>query len=263
MPERGRHVLPCQSSSSRLRSFPDFSSRNPDRAESTHTVVNTTSQSLDPAAVFAVAHSLWAACETHAGREPRTNLSECYNGMDQLMREVMRIAECFEVWACEHIAFDALNDVWPYLLQDRFGDACLYVLSLECLADSEEQDCLRVAMRLRLPIKCDDRLPLPVDLRARNTVPDSAFVELRIQSMRPYLETGKVFPYVDTDEPYDEQFGAVSFALSGMESDDRQIGIATLPTYGAAVSLATKLAPGIAFPSSFFSPAVLPGVNAL
>ena len=179
------------------------------------------------------------------------------------MREVMRIAECFEVWACEHIAFDALNDVWPYLLQDRFGDACLYVLSLECLADFEEQDCLRVAMRLRLPIKCDDRLPLPVDLRARNTVPDSAFVELRIQSMRTCLETGEVFPYVDTDEPYDEQFGAVSFALSGMESDDRQTGIATLPTYGAAVSLATKLAPGIAFPSSFFSPAVLPGVNAL
>ena len=78
--------------------------------------MNTTSQSVDPAAVFAVAHSLWAACESHAEREPRINLSECYNGMDQLMREVMRIAECFEACACEHIAFDALNDVWPYLL---------------------------------------------------------------------------------------------------------------------------------------------------
>ena len=67
------------------------------------------------------------------------------------MREVMRIAELFEQWACEHVAFEELTDVWPYLLQDRFGEECLSVLVVESLAEFDERDCRRVAMRLRLP----------------------------------------------------------------------------------------------------------------
>ena len=53
------------------------------------------------------------------------NLSESYDGMDGFMRVAMHIATEFETWACRHIQFDQLNEVWPYLLEEQFGDACL------------------------------------------------------------------------------------------------------------------------------------------
>jgi hypothetical protein len=56
----------------------------------------------DPAAVFASALSLWQASQNRASKE-QLNLSECYNGMDQFLREIMRIANQFEAWACLHI----------------------------------------------------------------------------------------------------------------------------------------------------------------
>lgn len=61
---------------------------------------------VDPAAVFACANSLWLACKRQAGVDPNLNLSDAYNGMDQLMREVMRIAEMFEKWSCQHVVFE-------------------------------------------------------------------------------------------------------------------------------------------------------------
>jgi hypothetical protein len=42
---------------------------------------------LDTAAVFACAFSLWNACKTYANGD-RLNLSDCYNGMDELIRVV-------------------------------------------------------------------------------------------------------------------------------------------------------------------------------
>ena len=204
---------------------------------------------LDPAAIFAIANSLWAACESHANREPRTNLSECYNGLDQLMCEMMRIAECFERWACEHVAFDETDDVWPYLLQDRFGEACIAALSLDSLAQFDAQDSLRVAMLLKLPIKNDGVLPLPVCVSAKNPVAGSAFIELRIQTIRTHLEDEDEHAYVDGDEPFDAEFGEVFYSLYGVESDGTLEIIADFKTYLAAVELASKLAPGISFPS--------------
>ena len=69
----------------------------------------------DTAAEFAAALSLWRACESLAETN-LINLSECYHGIDQLMREVMRIAHLFEQWACTHVEFAELSKVWPYLL---------------------------------------------------------------------------------------------------------------------------------------------------
>lgn len=69
------------------------------------------------------------------------------------MRDVMRIAELFEKWACDHVAFEELNDVWPYMLQDRFGKECLSVLMLENLSAFDRHDCARIAARLALPIQ--------------------------------------------------------------------------------------------------------------
>jgi len=68
------------------------------------------------------------------------------------MREIMSIAVHFETWACEHIDFTHLTDVWPYLLEDQFGKECLSVLTVDNLANFDEHDCDRIAARLRLTI---------------------------------------------------------------------------------------------------------------
>lgn len=64
---------------------------------------------LDPAPVFACALSLREACLKSAEANSQLNLSDCYNGMDEFMREMMRIGNLFEAWACEHVAFDRTN----------------------------------------------------------------------------------------------------------------------------------------------------------
>jgi hypothetical protein len=78
----------------------------------------------DPAAIFGAAQSLWTECHTRAQSEDAVHLSECFSGMDGLMREVMRIATMFEEWACQHADFAQLGEVWPYYLEDHFGAAC-------------------------------------------------------------------------------------------------------------------------------------------
>jgi hypothetical protein len=104
----------------------------------------------DPAAIFAIATSLWDECQNYAAADSSINLSDAYSGMDGLMREVMRIASLFESWACQNVDFNQLTDVWPYLLEDRFGTECLSVLLAENLRDFNDHDCRRVAARLRL-----------------------------------------------------------------------------------------------------------------
>ncbi len=110
----------------------------------------------DPAAVFGCAVSLWQQCMKAAKGKNRVNLSECYNGGDEFMRVVMRIATRFEAWACDHISFDDLDDVWPYLMEEKFGVACVEAMGVENLAAFGDDDCLRVAMLMKLPVKPSD-----------------------------------------------------------------------------------------------------------
>lgn len=107
----------------------------------------------DPAAIFAIATSLWQECHKHAATDRSLNLSDAYSGVDGLMREVMRIATHFEKWACLHVDFAQLSEPWPYFLQDHFGQECLSILLPERLADFNDHDCHRVAMRLRLAFR--------------------------------------------------------------------------------------------------------------
>lgn len=107
----------------------------------------------DPAAIFAIANSLWEECHRRTATEPRLNLSDCYRGMDGFIREVMRVATAFEAWSCQHVVFEDLNEVWPYLLQDRFGHECLSVLLPETLSEFDEHHCRRIAARLTLTIR--------------------------------------------------------------------------------------------------------------
>ena len=81
----------------------------------------------NPAAVFAMAVSLRAACEKREKEADRLFLSEVYHGMDEFWREVMRVGTLFEEWACRHVAFGHLGEAWPYFLEQGFGKACLAV----------------------------------------------------------------------------------------------------------------------------------------
>ncbi len=107
----------------------------------------------DPAAILGCALSLHEAAEAHP--HCKLNLSECYNGCDEFMREVMRVATLFENWACVHVDFDHLNDVWPYMLEDKFGQAVIKWMSNPyLLAEFKEADCAAIAVQhLNLKLK--------------------------------------------------------------------------------------------------------------
>jgi hypothetical protein len=208
------------------------------------------SQQPDPAAVFGCALSLWQACWRPSKAGERVNLSECYNGGDEFMRVVMRVGTRFETWASLHIAFDELDDVWPYMMEDRFGAGCVEVMGIMNLADFDDSDCLRVALQLRLPVRLDTNLPVPVDVSAASTVPNSPFSAFRIQTVRELCEDNIIEPFTLIDDPFDEQFGPPYFALYGVESDGLLEHIADRRTYADAAQLARSLSPGIAFPDS-------------
>ena len=202
----------------------------------------------DPAAVFACAQSLWDALQKHAEADSGMDLSDCFNGLDEMMRQVMRIADQFEKWACLHILFDCLDQPWPYLLADQFGTACLKVLFPSSIAAFDEADCLRVALRLRLPVKVDSNLPIPVDVRAVNPLSGSPFREFRIQTVRTTAEGDAILPFCLDDEPFDEDCGPPYFGIYGITSDGTLEHIADRVTYLDAIDLLEKLVPGIRFP---------------
>ena len=206
------------------------------------------SQQPDSAAVFGAAVSLWHAVKKHAATTPTLNLSECYNGGDEFMRQVMRIATEFELWSCQHVFFDELDDVWPYLLEGRFGEACVSVLGgPETLLDFDTRNCLRVAHKLRLPVRTDSGLPVAIDVTAENPAAGAAFRKFRFQTVRDSLEDDFVNAFTTDDEPFDDELGAPYFSLYGIGKDDLLEHIADRATYSAAVELVGKLAPGIAF----------------
>ncbi len=203
---------------------------------------------LDPAAVFACALSLWQACQHEAEQKNNLNLSEAYNGIDQLMREVMRIGELFEKWACEHVEFDELNDVWPYVLEDKFGESCISAMGAENLDNFDGSDCLRVAINLRLPVRLSDGLCISIDLTAANPIHNSPFPTFRIQTVRELAEDNFCEAYTLEDDPLDENFGPPHFALYGVGTDGLLEHIADRRTYAETLNLAQKIAPGVLFP---------------
>ena len=201
----------------------------------------------DPAAVFACALSLWRECMRRSQSGRKVNLSECYNGGDEFMRVIMRVGTQFEEWACAHIEFEALDHCWPYLLEERFGEACVALKDVTSLNEFCDNDCLEVALRLRLPVKAAGPLPIPVDISAGNPIGESEFQTFRIQTVRE-CNDGNVEPFTPSDDPFDERFGQPFFGLYGVCYDGLLEHISDLDTYPDAVSLVRKLAPGIRFP---------------
>lgn len=206
-------------------------------------------ESPDPAAIFACAKSLYDACLERADGESGLNLSEAYQGMDVFMREVMRVGEEFENWACRHVAFHELEHVWPYLMGERFGEACLDMIHVDELGSFDLDDCLRVALKLRLPMRGDGSLPLPICVEVPNPLAEAEFQRLRIQTIRQELyEDGELAPFTEADDPFDENFGAPVYGIYGVGADGTLDHIADCESYALARSLLTKLLPGIGFP---------------
>jgi hypothetical protein len=212
----------------------------------------TTQISPDPAAVFACALSLWRECMRRSRSGRKVNLSECYKGGDEFMRVIMRIGTRFEEWACAHIHFHELDTCWPYLLEERFGAACVALKDVTSLDEFCENDCLEVALRLRLPVKAVGTLPVPVDFSAGNPVSESDFRQFRIQTLREYGD-GNIEPFTACDDPFDDKYGPLFFGFYGVCDDGLLEHIADFKTYSDAVGLARKLAPGIQFPDMPFS----------
>lgn len=106
----------------------------------------------DPAAIFAAACSIRKACEVLH----RAGISEAYNGGDEFLRQCMKAATLFETWACAHVDFAALTDVWPYLLEDRLGEAVLEHLGWSQIGVFTVRTCELVALTLALPLKATE-----------------------------------------------------------------------------------------------------------
>jgi hypothetical protein len=214
----------------------------------THEDSSVASSDLDPAAVFAAAMSLWKELQNVSKKDPQFNLSDAYSGVDEAMRQVMRVATMFETWACIHIAFEEISDVWPYALESKFGAAVLKILLPGSLREFDETDCLRVALGLRFPVSLDNKLPIPIDVSVSNPVPGSEYKQFRIQTVRSLVEDDEIVPFTVVDDPLDGEFGQPYFGIYGIGRDDLLEHIADRSTYAGAVELLRKLAPGIYLP---------------
>lgn len=107
-------------------------------------------KNFDYAAVYGVADALLKAADAAPGYPT----SEIHEGLDEAMRQAVSVGVAFENWACEHVDFDKLNDVYSYYLQDHFD--LVFMKSLKkkrrhfsCLIGREEE----AAKILKLPLK--------------------------------------------------------------------------------------------------------------
>lgn len=203
--------------------------------------------SLDPAAVFACAISLRDACD-QAAKLQNLSLSDAFSGVDQFYREAMRIAGLFEEWACQHVVFDETEDVWPYLLEDKFGAACLQRMSVEDLRGFDAEDCPDVAMKLLLPLHYQDAPRLPLDVTAINPVSASHFTHWRIQTIRCLSGDDSFEPMIFGDDPFDPEYEPSILALYGVNAEGLVEHIKDFDRYADAVAFVSKIAPGVEFP---------------
>jgi hypothetical protein len=209
--------------------------------------MNSSQESVDPAAVFACAVSLREACEAMADKE-QANLSALFNGIDEFWRVMMRIGTLFEAWAYENVAFEAMTDVWPYLLMDRFGEACLASVPLEAMADLGSDALPVVAMAMEVPLIYREGCNLPLDLEAPNPVAGSFFVRWRIQTVRGRREEAEMEPMWYGEDPHDPEYEPPVVALYGVDATGTLEHVRDSVSYAEARSLVMKLAPGVVFP---------------
>ena len=132
------------------------------------------------------------------------------------------------------------------ILDERFGAACLEMMEADALAGFDEEDCLRIAFKLRLPLRVDGSLPLPVCVEAANPLAGAEFPRLRIQTVRQELdEDGGMEAFTEEDDPFDEHYAAPVYAVYGVSAEGVLEPIAERGSYASARRLLEKLLPGI------------------
>lgn len=119
----------------------------------------------DTAAIFGAAMSIFEEGRKLA-KSNGNDLSDAYSGHDEFMRQCMRVASEFEAWACKHVDFDALGEVWPYFMHDSFGRAALDAIGSECrLSEANGTEWPLIAGMLKLPLRQDRRGWIPYTVR--------------------------------------------------------------------------------------------------
>lgn len=197
----------------------------------------------DPAAIFAAALSLWTTCNELEKKDPATNLSDVFDSIDALMRVAMRLATKFETWACTTVDFDRLSGWWPYILQDQLGPACLDVFKLEGLPDFDDEDALKLALRLNLPLK-----PLaPVWIHAANPLAGAFFRRISIRSMREATDGSGIEPFTRQDDAFDPKYRTPFYGIYGVDQFGNSEHLADKDTLDEALAAIQHLIPGLVF----------------
>jgi hypothetical protein len=207
--------------------------------------------SPDPAAIFAIAHSLWSEVEKLQG-SVQERISDTFSGMDGYMRTAMEAARKFEEWACSHVAFSETTEVWPYLLQDQFGTEYLKLFKQSDLTSFNDSQALRVALRLKLPIYVNDDPHIPVSLFRENPVSGSGIRFYQIKTVRNSLYGNYIETLTCEDDPFDSEYGKPYVGIYAI-MDDRAEHIADRNNISDAIELVSNLAPSIQFPEPLLS----------
>jgi hypothetical protein len=106
----------------------------------------------DAAAEFAIAKGLY----DYFANKQSYDISEIYNGADEFMRRCAHLGRLFEAWSCDHVDFNAMQDVWPYYLEDHVGPAVesmFWEQNCEIPVRWGEDELLSLATKLRLPVR--------------------------------------------------------------------------------------------------------------
>lgn len=128
-------------------------------------MTNAATPDPDPAAVLAIAMALVEEGSNCENLNTSFSVSETYAGYDVFMREAMRVGREFETWACQHVEFDEMEEVWPYFLEGfqhhalravgtesgRAGEGMEELLSN--LRDLDAEAWPKIAAVMKLPLK--------------------------------------------------------------------------------------------------------------
>jgi hypothetical protein len=105
------------------------------------------------AEILGAALSLHASAEAAANAE-NANLWACYEGGGiGFMQHVLRVADEFCSWADENVDFTDSDEVWPYLLHDKFGPAVLSVIDQYRLYEIGQSHFPEIAEKLGMKLK--------------------------------------------------------------------------------------------------------------
>lgn len=156
------------------------------------------------------------------------DISEAYQGVDECMRRCMHLGRVFEVWACDHIHFDSLQNVWPYYLEDHIGPAIEKMFweanhTIPIMWD--DSDLLSLAVNLRLPVLIAETTGSSMDIvwelpRSR----PGEFQAYQVRTVRTTPDGESVEHYSIGDAAHynnDDNHSPILFALYGsLDAED-------------------------------------------